>query len=454
MYPMKRMGISLIVTMLIFVLAACGAKSSAPEKKEDVKKDGKIVLDYWHAMGGASGKALDELVQKFNDSQDEIQIKSIYQGSYEEALNKLKQVEGTKEAPAIVQLFGIGNREMIDTVDVIPVDNFIKDENYDLSTFEKNTLAYYTFNDKIYSMPFSTSNAIMFYNKEAFKEVGLDPENPPKTFGEIKEAAEKLMVKKGSKTERYGFTFPIYGWLFEQLMANQGALMVNNDNGRTGKAPTEAVFNSEEGTKIMNWLLEMNKEGLSINYGRKLDDSRTAFKTGKVAIYLDSSASIADIINNSTFEVGTTALPSPDGVEPQGAQLGGNSHWIMANQSEKAQKAAWQFLAFLSSAESQAFWSVNTGYFPIRSDSYDLQIIKDAYNKNPQFKTPVDQMKATKLIPATQGAAIGVIPEMRTTIEDEIEKIYDGSIKPKEALDEAAAKITKSLDNYNKTAGK
>ncbi|GIN86156.1 ABC transporter substrate-binding protein [Heyndrickxia sporothermodurans] len=451
---MKVWGIYLLVLMLAFSLVACTSKSSAPETKKDVKKDGRVVIDYWHAMGGDSGKALDELVKKFNESQDKIKVNSLYQGSYEEALTKLKQVEGTKEAPSVVQLFGIGNREMIDTVEIVPVDKFIKEENYDISKIEKNILAYYTFNDKIYSMPFSTSNAIMFYNKDAFAEVGLDPENPPHTFSEIKSAAQKLVVKNGSKTDRYGFSFMIYGWLFEQLMANQGALMVNNDNGRTGKAPTEAVFNSEEGQKIMNWLLEMHKEGSSVNYGRKLDDVRTGFKTGKIAMYLDSSASIADLVNNSNFKVGTTSLPVPDGVEPQGAQLGGNSHWIMANQSKEAQKAGWEFLKFLSSAENQAFWSVNTGYFPIRSDSYDLQIIKDAYSKNPQFKTPVDQMQATKLIPATQGAAIGVIPEMRATIEDELEKIYDGSIKPKEALDEAAAKITKSLDNYNKTASK
>jgi sn-glycerol 3-phosphate transport system substrate-binding protein len=449
----KKWGIVLTIFLLAFSLFGCSS-SSTPETKEVVKKDGKIVIDYWHAMGGNSGKALEQLVEKFNKSQDKIEVKSFYQGTYDEALNKLKQVEGTKEAPSIVQLFGIGNREMIDTVDIVPVDKFIKEDNYDISKIEKPILAYYTFDEKVYSMPFSTSNAIMFYNKDAFKEVGLDPENPPHTYSEIEAAAKKLTVKNGSKTNRYGFSFMIYGWLFEQLMSNQGALMVNNDNGRTGKTPTAAAFNSPEGVKVMTWLQKMYNEGISANYGRKLDDVRTSFKTGKTAMILDSSASIADLVKNSKFEVGTTTLPIPDGVEAQGAQLGGNSHWIMGNQKKEAQKASWEFLKFLSSAENQAFWSVNTGYFPIRSDSYDQDILKENMEKNPQFKTPVDQMKATKVIPATQGSAIGVIPEMRSTIEDEIEKLYAGSIKPQAALDEAADKITKALENYNKTTGK
>lgn len=448
----KSLGISLMVLVLAITLTACG-KDKEPEQKEDVTKDGKIVLDYWNAVGGDAGDALQELVDKFNESQDDIEINSLYQGSYDEALNKLKQVEGTKEAPSIVQLFGTGNREMIDTANIVPVQEFMDDEDYDISKFEDATIDYYTFDDKIYSMPFSTSNAIMYYNKDAFEEVGLDPEDPPSTYSEMEEASKKLMVKNGSDIERYGFGFPIYGWLFEELMANQGELVVNNDNGRSGERATAAAFDSEGGLNIMNWLKDMHDKDLNANYGRDTDNFGSAFKNGEIAMTMQSSAHIAEYIADSDFEVGTAFLPNPDGVEPQGAQIGGNSHWIMANQSEEAQKAAWEFLKFLSSAENQAFWSVKTGYFPIRSDAGDEQILKDAYKETPQLKTPVELLESTNPVPETGGAAIGVIPEMRQIIEDQIERLYDGSSDPQEAVKDAADETTKAIEKYNKITG-
>lgn len=450
---LKMVGIGFLVLILAISLAACGSKDKKVEQKDDVKKDGKIVLDYWNAVGGAAGDSLQELVDDFNNSQDKIKINSLFQGSYSEALNKLKQVERTKEAPSIVQLFGTGNREMIDTAEIVPVQKFMDEEDYDISKFEDSIIDYYTFDEKIYSMPFSTSNAIMYYNKDAFEEVGLDPEDPPHSYSEMEEAAKKLTIKDGSKIERYGFSFPIYGWLFEELMANQGELVVNNDNGRRGERATAAAFDSEAGLKIMSWLSDMHDKELNANYGRDLDDYGSAFKTGEVAITMQSSAHIADYVADSDFEVGTTSLPYPDGVDPKGAQIGGNSHWIMANQSEEAQEAAWEFLKFLSSAENQAFWSVNTGYFPIRRDARDEQVLKDAYKETPQLKTPVEQLDATKAIPETGGAAIGVIPEMRQVIEDQIERLYDGSATPEEALKDSADKVTKAIEKYNKITG-
>lgn len=452
----KRVSILMLTLVLAMSMVACGSGDSTPgateEGSEDKDKDtsstgDKIVVDFWHSMGGQTAEALEGLIDDFHEKQDEIEVNLTYQGSYEEAVNKLKSVQGTDEAPAIMQLYGIGTRQMIDTGDIVPMYKFIEEENYDTSQFEENILGYYSFDDKLYSMPFSTSNAIMFYNKDAFEEVGLDPDNPPQTYEEIEEAARKLTTD-----DRYGFGFMIYGWFFEQLMANQGALMVNNDNGRSGLAD-EAVFNGEEGLRIMNWLNDMYKEGISGNFGRKWDDIRAAFKSGKAAIIFDSSAGIAAAIEDSPFEVGTAPLPYPEGMEPQGAQLGGNSHWIMDGKPEEVQQAAWEVIKHLSSPESQAIWSVSTGYFPITKEAYDEEVLQQNLEENPQFKTPIEQMQNTKLIPATQGAAIGVIPEMRTTIEDQIERMYDGSVSPQEALDEAVEKVTKALDHYNKTTG-
>src|SRR5690606_12625684 len=111
---------------------------------------------------------------------------------------------------ALIQTFEVGTKYMIDSGFIEPMQSFIDKDNYDLSQLEKNILNYYTVDDKLYSMPFNSSTPILLYNKDAFKEAGLDPENPPKTFSEIKAAAEKLTKKNGDNTEQYGFSMLTY----------------------------------------------------------------------------------------------------------------------------------------------------------------------------------------------------------------------------------------------------
>ena len=112
-------------------------------------------------------------------------------------------------------------------------------------------------------MPFNSSTPVMYYNKDAFKEAGLDPEKAPETFEEIEEAS-KTIVEANAKMK--GFALQAYGWLFEQLLANQGALLLNNDNGRTD-TPTEIALDNEEGKSIFEWVKRMNDDGTFANYG-------------------------------------------------------------------------------------------------------------------------------------------------------------------------------------------
>lgn len=100
-------------------------------------------------------------------------------------------------------------------------------------------------------MPFNSSASILLYNKDAFKEVGLDPEKAPKSYKELAEAAKKLT--KG--TERYGFAMIMDAWFIEQLLANENTLYVNEENGRAGKSPTAVAYNGEKIKTIFNWLM-------------------------------------------------------------------------------------------------------------------------------------------------------------------------------------------------------
>ncbi|MDY0393824.1 extracellular solute-binding protein [Virgibacillus halophilus] len=157
-----------------------------------------------------------------------------------------------------------------------------------------------------------------FITKINSKKAGLDPENPPKTFSEMKDAAKKLATDGN-----YGFTMATIGWFVEELMANQGALYLDNDNGRSEDA-AKALVNTDEGVAIFKWLNEMNKAGSFKNYGSNWEDPRAPFFAGQVGMYFDSTANTAEVIKNSSFDVGTAPLPVADGKDPQGLIVGGS----------------------------------------------------------------------------------------------------------------------------------
>ncbi len=444
--------------LLIFslaVLTACtnsesntngntNADSTPGDSEGTVEEEGKVSIEFWHAMSGSGQESLDAIVNSFNESQDKYEVKAEFQGSYEESLTKLRSVGGTKDAPAITQVFEVGTKYMIDSGHIEPMQSFIDKDNYDLSQLEENILNYYKVDGELYSMPFNSSTPVMIYNKDAFKAAGLDPEKAPETFSEVIDAAAKLKTD-----EMYGFSMLTYGWFFEQLVATQGGLYVNEDNGRSGDA-TEALFNGPEGLNVFNFLDTMNKAGTFGNFGTNWDDIRAAFSTGKVAMYMDSSAGVAGAIANAPFEVGVAYIPHADEVERNGVVIGGASLWMSKGIAEAEQQAAWEFMKYLTTPEVQAKWHLDTGYFAINPKAYEEENVKEKWAEFPQFKVTVEQLQDTVPGLATQGALISVFPESRQQIVTALEDLYQGK-DPQEALDQAAEGTNRAMEIANKT---
>ena len=407
-------------------------------------EDAKVSIEFWHAMSGTGQESLDSIVKGFNDSQDKYEVVAEFQGTYEESLTKLRGVGGTKDAPAITQVFEVGTKYMIDSGYIEPMQSFIDKDNYDLSQLEENILNYYKVDGELYSMPFNSSTPVMVYNKDAFTEAGLDPEKAPETFSEVIDAAAKLQ-----KGEMYGFSMLTYGWFFEQLVATQGGLYVDEDNGRSGDA-TEALFNGPEGLNVFNFLDTMNKAGTFGNFGTNWDDIRAAFASGKVAMYMDSSAGVAGAITNAPFDVGVAYIPHADEVERNGVVIGGASLWMSKGIAEEEQQAAWEFMKYLTTPEVQAQWHLDTGYFAINPKAYDEENVKEKWAEFPQYKVTVDQLQDTVPGLATQGALISVFPESRQQIVTALEDLYQGK-DPQEVLDKAAEGTNRAMEIANKT---
>lgn len=461
---LRKMVKSSLFWMLILtvaILTACSNSDSSSDNNDSSSTDdtssnsegntesgseeaGKVSIEFWHAMSGTGQESIDAIVKGFNESQDKYEVKAEFQGSYEESLTKLRGVGGTKDAPAITQVFEVGTKYMIDSGYIEPMQKFIDEDNYDLSQLEENILNYYRVDGELYSMPFNSSTPVMIYNKDAFEAAGLDPEKAPETFAEVIDAAAKLKTD-----DMYGFSMLTYGWFFEQLVATQGGLYVNEDNGRSGDA-TEALFNGPEGLNVFNFLDTMNKAGTFGNFGTNWDDIRSAFATEKVAMYMDSSAGVAGAITNAPFEVGVAYIPHADEVQRNGVVIGGASLWMSKGIAEEEQEAAWEFMKYMTTPEVQAQWHLDTGYFAINPAAYDEQIVKDKWEEFPQYKVTVDQLQDTVPGLATQGALISVFPESRQQIVTALEELYQGK-DPQEVLDKAAEGTNRAMEIANKT---
>jgi len=458
-----KFGLAAMMAAVLLFIAACGGNGGNSSPSNEGNKPGAagqtatqspstqspdpVKVVWWHSMGGELGKAVTHLVSDFNASQSGIVVEEIYQGSYDESLNKMKASMDSKTGPSLIQVYEIGSRFMIDAKATTPIQNFIDAEGYNLSQLEENITNYYTFDGKLHSMPFNTSNPILYYNKDMFKAAGLDPDKAPSTFEEVMETAAKL-----TKDGQAGASFAIYGWFMEQFFANQGSDYVNNGNGRTSAA-TESMLNNETGVKTLAWWKELVDSKTVLNLGRATADTKKAFLAGQIAMTLDSTASLRGMVDAAAgqFEIGTGFLPKAAGASDGGVVVGGASLWILNNKPEAEQQAAWEFIKYLAKPETQAYWHVNTGYFPITKKAYEETLVKDNLAKYPQFQTAIDQLHASKPTTASTGAVMGVFPEARQIVEGAIEEALTGVKEPQKALDDAAKAITDKISTYNKT---
>jgi sn-glycerol 3-phosphate transport system substrate-binding protein len=447
----KLAALALVVSV---VAAACGGSSgggsdlSAQAPGKDVKPAAKII--WWHAMSGVNGDAINKIVAGYNKSQSAITVEVVYQGTYDDLLSKLNTALASKSAPAIAQVFDIGQRYMYDSGEVLPMQAFIDRDKFDTSDFEPAVLNYYKYQDKLQSMPFNASSAVLFYNKDAFKEVGLDPEKPPKTFSEVNDYAKKLVKKDGGTLVRSGFAPSIYGWLFEQAMAVSGSLYADNGNGRDDRA-TKVVFNDNAGKAILDWWKAGVDGGYFTNVGIDNDGAKAAFQSGKSAMILESTASLRGFINNAKFQVGVGQFPKPDNAPADGGNIiGGASLYLMKSRPADEQQAAWDFIKYAMSPAVQAQWQADTGYYPIRKAAYNEGPSKEWATKYPQFLVAVNQIRNAPQNRKSNGAVLGVFAQSRTRTQKMIESVLLGQATSKDALDAAVTEMNAQIDKYNK----
>ncbi|MAT97974.1 MAG: hypothetical protein CL608_12585 [Anaerolineaceae bacterium] len=480
----KMLKYWMLLLVLALVLAACGGGDTAdepadttedttadtedtadepadttedaePAAEEEAMADEVITLEFWHAMADDLGMVVDELVTRFNESQDGIVVNATYQGSYDDTYNALLAAFETDTAPNIVQNFDLASQTMIDTGRLIAAHQLMAQDSYDDGVFVPAVADYYGDGEGMVAMAFNSSTPILFYNAEMFIEAGVSP--PPTgeswSFSEMLAACDA--IQESGVTE-YCIALGQVGWYFEQILANSGGLYYNNDNGRTGRA-TEVMFNQGVGVEVFDFLTGLIDDGYSPNLGNTWTDTDTVFLAGEAAMMFDSTAGTRGLQDGADFEVGTMFIPYADSAgDRNGVVIGGAALWLLDSGNDAENAAAWQFMKFMAEEAQQVTWHTGTGYFPVRTDISGNEELAAFWDENPNFVTAINQLESTKTVLddgsvnyAVLGGRAGPSPAIRRLIVEAYSSVLDDGMTAQEALDIAAERANQELADYN-----
>lgn len=469
---MLKKSIILLVAMVILAGMAMACSSAAPAEKvvetvvvketvvvekaaeepQEEVPEGAVVIDFWHAFGGGRKLLIERMVADFNYTHPNIFVRVEHKGSYRDTLNAAILAAQQGNAPHIVQIFEIGSQLALDSGIFVPIEDLVVGPEFQADDYIEGVANYYNIGGKFNSMPWNSSNPILYYNKDIFRAAGLDPEKPPETFEDMLAVCDKIVSSGAAKN---CISWPLHSWFFEQWMANMGAELANNGNGRDARA-TEVFLTGDAAKTIVSWWKEMHEKGYYA-YSGKLEDwdgADAIFVSGQAAMEITSTSDVVNRQNDAAangFELGTSYLPYPASSERQGVVVGGASLWLTGGHPDAELQAAKDFVIWFTNTENAIRWHKATGYFPIRKSAVDVLEVENWFQLNPAYQAAFDQLLETKPTRATQGALIGAFPEVRTIIEQAVEKVLADQASVDEALEAAKAEADKAIEEYNKS---
>ena len=322
-------------------------------------------------------------------------------------------------------------------------------EPFDPNDYLPTVTGYYTTADgKLLSLPFNSSTPILYYNKDAFRRAGLDPEKPPKTWPEVAAAAKKAQAAGYP----CGFTTAWQSWVqIENFSAWHNVPIGTRANGFEG-LDTEFTFNSPLHVRHIGMLANWQKSKI-FDYGGRRGASQAKFTSGQCVMFMQSSAGYAGIKRTAKFPFGTGMLPYWPDVPgaPQNTIIGGATLWVMTGHSAEAYKGVAKFFSYLSSPEVQADWHQFTGYLPITKAAYALTKKQGYYEKNPGTETALLQMTRAAPTNNSRGLRFGSFVQIRDIINEELEAVWGGKKTAKQGLDAAVRRGNVLLRKFERT---
>ena len=431
---------------VVAAIAAAVAIAAAPTANAQTE------IQWWHAMSGPLGQWVNDLAKQFNESQKEYRVVPTYKGTYDESMTAAIAAFRAGNAPHVLQVFEVGTATMMASKGAIrPVAEVMREggAKFDPSVYISAVSGYYTApNGQMLSFPFNSSTTVFYYNKDAFKAAGIDPNKAPATWPEVALAAAKLKAA-GHKCP---FTTSWISWTqLESFSAWHNTLFATQNNGFGGTG-ARLAFNSSLHVRHFENLANMSKQGLFVYKGRA-NAADVSFPSGECAMMTGSSGLYSRVSKEAKFAYGIAPLPYYPDVAgaPQNTVIGGASLWVMAGKKPTEYKGVAAFFRFLSDPEVQSASHKRTGYLPITMAAFQLTEKSGFYKENPGTDVAVTQM-IRKVTDKSRGIRLGNFVQIRTIIDEETEQIWTGKKAPKQALEDAIKRGNEQLERFQKTS--
>ena len=306
---------------------------------------------------------------------------------------------------------------------IIPLDDYIaSDEGLDIDDFFEAFMANNIADDQVWSIPWQRSTPILYYNKDAYAEVGLDPDTPPATWDELVEFGKQLVVSDGDNVTRWGVEVPTSFWIYANF-----AIQAGQHIGSLGDDPCAVYLDTPEAIEALAFLRRLQTEGIMPDGAVAWGTAPADFIAGASAMIYHSTGSLSTLLANSPIEVGTAFMPA--GEAGYGANVGGGNYYIMKDIDEERQDAAWEFIRWMVRPEQIGQWGIDSGYVAPRNAAWEVDPLMSYAAEVPQASTARYQLEfAVKEFPATYGGQ-----EIQVITTQAIEAVNTGELSPEEA---------------------
>lgn len=422
--------LAFILTLVMLVSIAAVSAMAEPLK---------LTMYFPVNVGGNVANLIDSMTAEFNAENPDIQVEAVYTGNYDDTVTAIQTAIQGGNAPDLFVSLATQRFTMASTKMAMPLDDLIAADPEGqafVDDFIDGFMLDSYVDGQTYSIPFQRSTMVMFYNKDAFNEVGLDPEAPPANWTEMVEYAQKLTNDKrygvgialNSGSAQWAFT----GFSLENCTNGVGLM---NPNGK------EVYFNTPENIEALQlWLDLQNKYNCMAPSIVQWTDLPTQFLAGEVAMIYHTTGNLTNIKNNATFDFGVCFMPAG---RQYGAPTGGGNFYITNGISEERQQAAWKYIKFMCETERAAQWSIDTGYVATRNSCYETELLKDYYASFPQALVAYEQLQYAQPELTTYSAA-----EMWRILNDNIQAAVTGEMTAAEAMEAAQEQGDELLADY------
>jgi len=418
-------------TLTGIALAAClSVTAVAAQAKTE------LTMYYPVAVGGPLTQVVDGIVADFMKENPDIAVNAIYAGNYNDARIKALAALQSGQPAQLSVMFSIDIYELIEQDAIVAFDDIVtRDEDKAwLNSFYPYLMENGRTGGKTWGIPFQRSTIVMYYNKDAFRAAGLDPEKAPASWEELVSAGKKLTKSDGSQ---WGVMIPSTGypyWMFGALaMQNDQVLM--NGAGDTTYFDAPATVGALEFWKDLGSKHKVMPEG-TIEWGTL----RQNFLEGKTAIMWHSTGNLTTVKDNASFDFGVAMLPAS---ERRGTPTGGGNFYIFKKTTPEERVAAMKLIKFMTDPRRSAEWSIKTGYMGVSPAAYETQELREYVKGFPYAAVARDQLEF-----ATAELSTYQTGRVRKALDDAIQAALTGGKSPADALGEAQATADRLLKPY------